>query len=247
MKNNCTILNKIFENLLRNIYSFNTEIVWPNTIQSIIFYDITKRLFESISLQCLARLFFQKWNILKKIRTFLNAINTALFCRTKFDFEAIKIASYEKTTPRNNVILQGAQNFLSAHCRSRLLNVRYKCVTRYYVRFWFSVPMCFSRERELPASDMEKISRCSKTSLSLALENVSLPPTENVIFPPAVHSRHIWSHRAISGFFGLGMLCHDFVKVLEEHVSNAVDRILERQQESLKIIRLLLTSILGIS
>lgn len=209
------------------------------------FYD-HKKIFWKLSLQCLARLFFQKWNILKKDTNFFKC-DTALFCRTKFDFEVIKIASYEKTTPRNNVILQGAQNFLSAHCRSRLLNVRYKCVTRYYVRFWFSVPMYFSRERELPASDMEKISRCSKTSLSLALENVSLPPTENVIFPPAVHSRHTWSHRAISGFFGLGMLCHDFVKVLEEHVSNAVDRILERQQESLKIIRLLLTSILGIS
>lgn len=39
-------------------------------------------------------------------------------------------------------------------------------------------------------------------------------------------------------FFGPGMLCHDFIKVLEEHVSNAVDRILEWQQERLKIIRL---------
>lgn len=52
-------------------------------------------------------------------------------------------------------------------------------------------------------------------------------------------------------FRGPGMLCRDFIKVLlEEHISNAVAALRiprEGQQEILKVIRLLLTSNLGIS
>lgn len=74
-----------------------------------------------------------------------------------------------------------------------------------------------------------------------------LPRTlESVTHPPPQNCSPFSAYLIAPGNLWLSRARYALPRFRKGHVSNAVDRILERQQERLKIIRLLLTSIHGI-